>query len=136
MPYLTGRSAVWFSASVWGAGGRWFKSSRPDHIMIEKINIFYTTISGNSESKKMAKKILLVKGIMCVNIIKNVESFYKEDNNIVSSVEDIMIIKTLLKKEKVEEILKNHHPYTIPFITQIKTGETNKDYLEWSKKNV
>ena len=84
----------------------------------------------------MAKKILLVKGIMCVNIIKNVESFYKEDNNIVSSVEDIMIIKTLLKKEKVVEILKNHHPYTIPFITQIKTGETNKDYLEWSKKNV
>ena len=53
---------------------------------------------------------------------------------IVSSVEDIMIIKTLLKKEKVEEILKNHHPYTIPFITQIKTGETNKDYLEWAKK--
>ena len=84
----------------------------------------------------MAKKILLVKGIMCVNIIKNVESFYKENNNVVSTVENIMIIKTLLKKENVEEILKNNHPYTTPFITQIKTGETNKDYLEWAKKNV
>ena len=90
--------------------------------MTKKINIFYTTISGNSESKKMAKKILLSKGIICVNIIKNVESCYKENNNVVFTVENIMIIKTLLNKDKVEEILKNHHPYTTPFITQIKTG--------------
>lgn len=28
---VTGRSAVWLSASAWGAGGRRFESSRPDH---------------------------------------------------------------------------------------------------------
>ena len=27
---LSGRSAAWFSAPAWGAGGRRFKSRRPD----------------------------------------------------------------------------------------------------------
>ena len=30
-PPVSGRSAAWFSASVWGAGGREFESHRPDH---------------------------------------------------------------------------------------------------------
>ena len=85
--------------------------------------------------KKWLKNIVIQRDI-CVNIIKNVESCYKENNNVVFTVENIMIIKTLLNKDKVEEILKNHHPYTTPFITQIKTGETNKDYLEWAKKRI
>ena len=31
-PWLSGRSAAWFSAPALGAGGRRFKSSRPDQI--------------------------------------------------------------------------------------------------------
>ena len=29
---ISGRGAAWFSVSVWGTGGRWFKSSRPDQL--------------------------------------------------------------------------------------------------------
>ena len=28
---ISGRSSAWFRALAWGARGRWFKSSRPDH---------------------------------------------------------------------------------------------------------
>ena len=45
--FCTGRSAVWLSASAWGAGGRRFESSRPDqnHDIIE-ITEALTEISG------------------------------------------------------------------------------------------
>lgn len=34
---VSGRSAAWFSASVWGAGGREFESLRPDHLKTARL---------------------------------------------------------------------------------------------------
>ena len=46
------------SASVWGTGGRWFKSSRPDHTMKKRFKVYYSTTSNLKEGKKIALKLL------------------------------------------------------------------------------
>ena len=100
-----------------------------------RINIFYTTCANIKESKKVAKLLLSNKKIICINIIKNVESFYKDDGNLKKSEESILIIKTLLNKNKIEDLLKRIHPYDIPFITQLKNESVNIEYLKWVGKN-
>ncbi len=88
------------------------------------------------ESRKLARSLLNIKDIVCVNIIKNVESFYKDNGRTKKSFESILIIKSLLNKKEVEDLIKNVHPYEIPFITQIQTERVNVEYIKWAKKNL
>ena len=100
------------------------------------INIFYTTCSSIKESRKLAKRLIMERDIVCVNVIKNVESFYKESKNLKKTVESVLIIKTFFNKRKIEDLLKETHPYEIPFIVQFKSNQVNNEYLKWSKKNL
>ncbi len=101
-----------------------------------RINIFYTTCSSTKESQKLAKGLLLTEKVVCVNILKNVESFYKEDGNLKKTKESILIIKTILGKNVIENLIKKIHPYDVPFITQLKNDSANIEYLQWVKKNL
>ena len=103
---------------------------------MEKVNIFYTTASNDIDLESFVKNLLNKKGVVCVNTIKNVASFYKEGDRIIESVECIFLIKTILNKNELEKILIAIHPYEIPFIKEIITGKTNEDYLEWVMKNL
>ena len=64
------------------------------------INIFYTTCGSAKQSKKLAKEMLSDKMIVCVNVVKNVESYYWDSGSLKKSNESILLIKTFHKKKK------------------------------------
>ena len=103
--------------------------------MSSSINIFYTTCGSARESKELAKAVLNDKMVVCVNLIKNIESYYKDDGSIKKSNESILIIKTFLSKNKVENLIKKYHPYDIPFVIQLETKKVNSAYFSWAFKN-
>ena len=73
---------------------------------------------------------------MCINLIKNVNSFYLDDNSVNFANEIIMIIKTKLKKNEIERYINKIHNYEIPLIVEIKSGLPNLDYANWFSKNL
>ena len=73
--------------------------------------------------------------IICVNVIKNVESHYRDDGSVKKSKESILIIKTFLTKKKIENLIKKNHPYDIPFLVQLETKKVNSEYILWARKN-
>ena len=75
------------------------------------------------------------KMIVCVNLIKNIESYYNESGSIKKSNESILIIKTFLSKNKVENLIKKNHPYDVPFVIQLETKKVNSEYFSWARKN-
>ena len=64
------------------------------------INIFYTTCGSAEQSKELAKAMLRDKMIVCVNVVKSVESYYRDSGLLKKSNESILIIKTFHKKKK------------------------------------
>ena len=64
------------------------------------INIFYTTCGSANQSKKLAKAMLSDKMIVCVNVVKNVESYYRDNGCLKTSNESILLIKTFHTKKK------------------------------------
>jgi periplasmic divalent cation tolerance protein len=120
------------SVSVWGTEGRWFKSSRPDHnFMKKKFRIFYSTCANIKDGKMIAKFLLKNNMALCVNLIKNIDSFYLEKNKIQSETEVAILIKTCCTKNQIEKFIKKIHKYDVPLIVELKTGLPNKDYLDW-----
>ena len=72
----------------------------------------------------------------CINIIKDMKSYYKEDLKINSVSEIILIIKTVKEFGEIEVYLNNNHPYDTPFIAELNTKKINTKYLEWISKNL
>lgn len=80
----------------------------------------------------LAKVILKEKLVACVNIIKNVQSYFWWEGKIVEEKEAMLIIKT--KKtlfKSLEKTIKEHHPYTVPEIIGLEIKKINKNYLDW-----
>ena len=103
--------------------------------MSSSINVFYTTCGPAKQSDQLAKAVLNDKMVVCVNLIKNVESYYKDCGSIKKSNESILIIKTFLSKSEVEDLIKKNHPYDIPFVIQLETKKVNSAYFSWALKN-
>ena len=62
------------------------------------MKIYYTTTSNLNNAKNISKRFLNDKKAVCINLIKNVKSFYLDDGSINVADEIIMIIKTKLNK--------------------------------------
>ena len=99
------------------------------------INIFYTTCGSGKQSQKLAKAMLSDKMIVCVNVVKNVESYYRDGGSIKKSNESILLIKTFHTKKKIEDLIKKNHPYETPFLVQLETKKVNSEYILWARKN-
>jgi periplasmic divalent cation tolerance protein len=103
---------------------------------MKKLNIFYTTCSDLTLAKKLTKKLLIDGFANCINMIKNVESFYIDKNKMNSTNEIVLIIKTTKSKINIEKYLDSNHPYDIPFIGKIHIESVNKKYMQWIDKNM
>ena len=99
------------------------------------MKIYYTTTSDLNNAKKMSKRFLMDKKAVCINLVKNVSSFYLESGSINFANEIIMIIKTKLNKSEVERYINKIHNYKIPLVVEIKSGLPNLVYAEWFAKN-
>ena len=99
------------------------------------MKMYYTTTSDLNNAERISKIFLNDKKAVCINLIKNVNSFYLDDNSINFANEIIMIIKTKLKKSEIERYIKKIHNYEIPLIVEIKSGLPNLDYAKWFSRN-
>ena len=99
------------------------------------MKIYYTTTSNLNNAKSMSKRFLNDKKAVCINLIKNVNSFYLDNGSINVADEIIMIIKTKLNKSEIERYINKIHNYKIPLIIEIKSGLPNLSYLDWFTKN-
>ena len=99
------------------------------------MKIYYTTTSNLNNAKNISKRFLNDKKAVCINLIKNVKSFYLDDGSINVADEIIMIIKTKLNKSEVERYINKIHNYKIPLIIEIKSGLPNLGYADWFAKN-
>ena len=99
------------------------------------MKMYYTTTSDLNNAERISKIFLNDKKAVCINLIKNVNSFYLDDNSVNFANEIIMIIKTKLKKNEIERYIKKIHNYEIPLIVEIKLGSPNLDYANWFAKN-
>ena len=99
------------------------------------VNIFYTTCGSGKQSQKLAKAMLSDKMIVCVNVVKNVESYYRDGGSIKKSNESILLIKTFHTKKKIEDLIKKNHPYETPFLVQLETKKVNSAYILWARKD-
>ena len=102
---------------------------------MKEIRMIYTTIGNIKDARSFSKILLKNRLAKCVNIIKELESFYLEDQKIKKSKEYGVIIKTTYLKKDIVKVLIKNHTYEIPFLGEIKLKQINKNYLVWASSD-
>ena len=103
---------------------------------MKDLNLFYTTCDSLTKAEYLAKKMIDDNFASCINIIKDIKSYYKENSNINAVSEIVLIIKTVKEFEEIEVYLNDNHPYDTPFIAELNTKKINTKYIEWISKNL
>lgn len=99
--------------------------------------IIFITVPTEKEAQKISDKLLQEKLVACVNIIKEVNSFFWWKNKIESANEILLVVKTQSKFfDDIVNAVKQLHSYDVPEIIAVPIINANKDYLDWIKENV
>ena len=80
---------------------------------------------------EMAEILVMQKLAACVNIMP-IESIYNWKGELCRDDEELLIIKSRLKKyAELEAKIKEIHPYDVPEIVAVEAGHVQKAYFDW-----
>ena len=96
-----------------------------------------TSVNDIKVARDIANTLLTKKYSPCINIVSNNESIYVWNNDIETTNEYILFIKSVKSKFKnIEKLILAMHPYEIPEILSIDIHNVNKKYLKWMLDNI
>ncbi|MCQ5337515.1 MAG: divalent-cation tolerance protein CutA [Candidatus Methanomethylicia archaeon] len=95
-------------------------------------SMVFITVGNEDEAKRIAKKLLEERLVACVNIIKDVKSYFLWKGEIDKAEEYLLIIKTIANKvNDIIKRVKEIHSYQVPEIIWINLSGGSEDYLNW-----
>ena len=91
-----------------------------------------TSVNDIKVARDIANTLLTKKYSPCINIVSNNESIYVWNNDIETTNEYLLFIKSVKSKFKnIEKLILAMHPYEIPEILAIDINHINMKYLKW-----
>ena len=97
-----------------------------------KINFIYMTVGSKDEARKIGKELVTTRLAACVNILDNMNSFYRWEGKIQDDTEVVMIAKTT--EDRVPDLIKkveSLHSYDCPCIVSLPVAGGHQPFLEW-----
>lgn len=104
--------------------------------MSEAIEIHWTAASLD-EARRVCRFLVQERHIACAQVIPWVESIYMWDNQLETTQESKIVMKT--KKEKfhaVREVIESNSSYEVPEITWRTIEGGNQAYMDWLGESI
>src|SRR5438045_133076 len=96
-----------------------------------------TTCDSQEEARSLANALVERRLAACVNIIPQIESVYRWKDEIESSREWLLVIKTTASLfERLRDEIGKLHSYEVPECIEIAIEDGSPAYLEWITKSV
>ncbi len=97
-----------------------------------KYTIILTACPNKASAKKIAQRLLRKKLAACVQISAPVESHFSWKNKISKTKEVILSIKSRNALfSRINDEIKDIHPYEVPEILSISIERGSRAYLQW-----
>jgi uncharacterized protein involved in tolerance to divalent cations len=104
---------------------------------MNELIIIKTTVKNKFTRDNIINELIQNDYVSCINVIENVFSHYKWQGKVKNEKEDILLIKTMKRNEKlVYEIIRVIHDYETPEIITIAINNIDSSYLNWVNESV
>ena len=104
---------------------------------MNELIIIKTTVKNKVTKNNIINELIINDYVPCINVIENVTSHYKWQGNLEIEKEDILLIKTMKRNEKlVYEVIRTMHDYETPEIITFAIKNIDSNYLNWANESV
>jgi periplasmic divalent cation tolerance protein len=94
--------------------------------------LLYSTAPNSDIASALAEKIITHKLAACVNILPEIHSIYRWNNEVQHSTEVAMILKTTRAQfEGIQAVFAHDHPYETPCLLMLEVSDGNPPFLAW-----
>jgi periplasmic divalent cation tolerance protein len=91
-----------------------------------------TNLPDASAAEKLARHLVEARAAACVNQLAPCNSTYRWQGNIETASEIPLLIKTTRAAyPRLEQLIREAHPYELPEIVVVPIASGLPDYLEW-----
>jgi len=104
--------------------------------MMIDARIVLTTAGSSQEAEKIATTLVERRLAACVNIIPQIQSVYRWQENVERATEWLLIIKSRAAAfESVRDAIREIHSYELPECIMVEIESGSKPYLDWIMDN-
>lgn len=104
--------------------------------MSDFIEIHWTSGSID-EARRVCRYLVQERLVACAQIIPWVESVYMWNNQLETTQESKIVLKTAaVLYEQVKKVINENSSYEVPEITFVKLDGGNEEYLQWLDESV
>lgn len=104
--------------------------------MMIDARIVLTTTGSSQEAEKIATTLVERRLAACVNIIPQIQSVYRWQENVERATEWLLIIKSRAAAfESVRDAIREIHSYELPECIMVEIESGSKPYLDWIMDN-
>jgi periplasmic divalent cation tolerance protein len=100
--------------------------------MTNPVKLLYVTCQNVDEARRIGRQLIAERLAGCINIFPTIESIYKWDAAVETTLEAVMIVKT---SEHLTEVcslkIRELHSYKTPCVLMIPVENTDDDYIRW-----
>ncbi|WP_456406449.1 divalent-cation tolerance protein CutA [Caldithrix abyssi] len=99
--------------------------------------VVFCTTPDTKTAEAIAQKLVENGLAACCNLIPGLTSIYTWKGKVQKDAEVLMMIKTDDRQyEKLEQTIKELHPYEVPEVIALDIKKGSKDYLKWIQEVV
>ncbi|MEX1012295.1 MAG: divalent-cation tolerance protein CutA [Waddliaceae bacterium] len=103
--------------------------------MTEYIEVHWTCGSLD-EGRRVCRYLVQERYVACAQIIPWIESVYQWNNQLETTQESKVVLKTVIEKwDDIKQIITENSQYDVPEITYFRIEGGDEDYLKWMKEN-
>ena len=99
--------------------------------------VVMTTASSRDEAATIAASLVERRFAACVQVVPQIESFYRWEGKVASDVEWLLLCKTTSTRyDDVERAIRELHSYTVAEVVALEIERGSGDYLDWLRRSV
>lgn len=99
---------------------------------MEEVILVITTLPDAAGAAQLGRTLVEQKLAACVNLLPPCTSIYRWQGKIETTEEVPLVIKTLRRHYgKIEQLIRQRHPYELPEIIAVTLADGLPDYLAW-----
>ncbi len=98
-------------------------------------SVVLTTVPSRKIARAIIRLLLEQKLAACANLMPAVESHYWWNNKQEKSSEYLLILKTKTSFfKRIERVIRENHPYSVPEIIALPILQGSRKYLTWIRQ--
>ncbi|MBM3602574.1 MAG: divalent-cation tolerance protein CutA [Alphaproteobacteria bacterium] len=96
----------------------------------------YITAASVHDAQNLSFRLLQAGLIACANIMPGLTSVYRYQGKIETTAEVALLIKTTVARQSaIIDMVRHHHPYSLPCLIFLPITGGLPDFLEWIKSS-